>query len=120
MRYLREDVERRSHRRHQVWLPAQVDELKEGVAVTHDASPSGVKMVAASTLEVGATVSITFWIPPGGEQERHLTGRVVRVERNQADPLGMWPHRIAVEFDELDEELEPILRELALKLQPDK
>ena len=118
MRYLWRDVERRSHPRYRVWLPAQVDELKEGVAVTHDASPSGVKMVAASTLEVGTTVNISLQLPPNGERERHVTGKVVRVERNQADPLGMWPHRIAVEFDDVDEELESLLRELASMLQP--
>jgi hypothetical protein len=66
-------------------------------------------MATASTLEVGATVNITFHLPPNGEQTRTVAGRVVRVEVNQEDPHGMWPNRIAVEFDAPDPELEPIL-----------
>jgi hypothetical protein len=89
------------------------------MAITHDASPAGVLMVAASTLDVGAAVDITFQIPPSGKIEHHVTGRVVRVEKNASDPLGMWPYRIAVEFDHLDPELEPIIDAIALKHEPD-
>ena len=109
MRYQRYDVERRSHLRRCVWLPAKVDQLEAGMAVTHDVSPAGVLMVAASTLEVGATVSITFQTPPAGVPEHHVTGRVVRVEANDSDPQGLWPYRIAVEFDGEVPELEPII-----------
>ena len=118
MRYLLGCVDRRSHNRHRIWLPAQVDELKEGMAITHNASPTGVLMAAASTLDVGAPVTITIQIPTGEVQERHLTGKVVRVERNEADPYGMWPYRIAVEFDPPDPELAAVLDALAVKHEP--
>ena len=116
MRYQRWDVERRSHHRRCVWLPAKVEELEAGLAVTHDVSPTGVMMVAASTLELGAPVSITFQIPPAGQTEHHVTGRVVRVEPNESDPQGIWPYRIAVAFDGEAPELEALVDTLMRSL----
>lgn len=76
-------------------------------------------MVAASTLAVGERVSITFQIPPAGSVERHVTGRVVRIERNESDPQGIWPYRMAVEFDAEVPELERIVDELARRHEPE-
>jgi hypothetical protein len=118
MRYLPGSVDRRSHTRYRIWLPAQVDELKEGMAITHNASPTGVLMVAASTLDVGSSATITIQIPTSTPQERRHTGKVVRVERNAADPYGMWPYRIAVEFDTPDAEFETLLDLLEIKHEP--
>ena len=36
-------------------------------------------------------------------------GRVVRVEDNPEDPHGLWPHRLAVEFDQPEPELEWVI-----------
>jgi hypothetical protein len=89
---------RRASERSSLWLPVKVDALQEGMAVTHDASSHGVLMVAASTVEVGAKIKIT--LTPPGEAETHcVEGRVVRVDRNEKDPNGIWPYQIAVEFE---------------------
>ena len=98
-------MSRRTNERFQVWLPVKVDALKEGLAVTHDASSRGVLMVTASKLEPGSTVEIAVKLPEDPEL-RHVTGRVVRVEENPEDPHGLWPHRLAVEFDEPQPDLE--------------
>lgn len=104
-------MERRASERHRVWLPVRVDALAGGVAVTHDASQHGLLVVAASTLDIGAEVTVAVQPPDGGEQLT-VVGRVVRVEENEADPNGLWPHRIAIAFDSARPELEPLIGEL--------
>ena len=105
-------MERRNPR-YTVWLPIRVEELPEGMAVTHNASGRGLLVVTASALDVGSPVSVTIQLPPGGETEKSVHGRVVRVEPNDEDPDGMWPHRLAVEFDHPVPELEEVLKNLA-------
>ena len=104
-------MERRSDARHALWLPVRVDALKEGMAVSHNISRRGLLMVTASTLEVGAMITVTFRIPADAPDERTVVGRVIRVEKNEVDPMGLWPHRMAVQFDEPVPELEPLLEE---------
>lgn len=111
MRYAR-CVERRAPR-YTVWLPVRIEELEEGVAVSHNASGRGMLLVTATTLQVGSQVSIVVQLPPEGTAEKKVTGHVVRVEPNSEDPDGIWPHRVAVEFDEPVAELEKALAGLA-------
>lgn len=104
-------MERRTEHRYEVWLPVKVDSLKEGIAVTHNVSQGGVLMVAASTLDPGSAVTITLRTPDSQEVHQ-LAGRVVRVEPNADDPHGLWPHRLAVEFEKVAPELEWVLANL--------
>ncbi|MCB9578494.1 MAG: PilZ domain-containing protein [Polyangiaceae bacterium] len=92
-----------------------MDELQEGVAVSHDASDRGMMLVTASRLEIGAEVTIVLTVPPEGGEERRVHGHVVRVEPNLEDPQGMWPHRMAVEFDHKVPEVERVLAALEAK-----
>ena len=107
-----ERVQRHSSR-FTVWLPVRVKELPEGMAITHNASGGGLLMVTATTIDVGSPVSITISVPPEGSPEKSVHGRVVRVEPNSEDPDGMWPHKMAVEFDHPVPELDEVLRNLA-------
>ena len=102
---LRPTMPRRENDRFQVWIPVKVDALREGIAVTHDASSRGVLMLTASTLDPGAPIEVSLKLPDQAVPKR-VTGRVVRVENNEADPHGLWPHRMAIEFDEVVPELE--------------
>ena len=102
---LRPAMPRRENDRFQVWIPVKVDALREGIAVTHDASSRGVLMLTASTLDPGAPIEVSLKLPDQAVPKR-VTGRVVRVENNEADPHGLWPHRMAIEFDEVVPELE--------------
>lgn len=104
-------MERRTNHRYEIWVPVKVDGLREGIAVTHDASNTGVLMVTASTLKPGEPVTITLK-SHDKQQTRQLTGRVVRVEVNSEDPRGFWPHRMAIEFEEPVPDLERMLSEL--------
>jgi hypothetical protein len=91
-----------------MWIPVKVDQLKEGLAITHDASTRGALILTASTLEPGSKVEVSLKLPDSSVPRR-VTGRVVRVEANEADPNGLWPHRMAVEFDEEVTDLEWVL-----------
>lgn len=104
-------MERRTNQRYQVWVPVKVDGIREGIAVTHDASNTGVLMVTASTLDPGAPVTITLRSVDKRES-RELTGRVVRVEVNSDDPHGLWPHRMAIAFEHPVPDLEWMLSQL--------
>ena len=56
-----------------------------------------VLMLTASTLDPGASVEVALKLPDE-PVPRRVTGRVVRIEQNQEDPHGLWPHRMAIEF----------------------
>jgi hypothetical protein len=84
----------------------------DGVAVSRNISTTGVLMVSAAALEVGATVKVVFQLP-GDDEERVLESQIIRVEENDEDPAGLWPHRVALQFDKSVTELEPLLEEVA-------
>ncbi len=107
------EMTRRDNERYQVWIPVKVDQLKEGLAITHDASSHGALMLTASTLEAGSTVEVALKFP-GEPVPRRVKGRVVRVESNPEDPNGLWPHRMAVEFEEEVPDIEWVLGASAL------
>lgn len=105
-------VERRAPR-YTVWLPVRVAELAEGMAVSHNASSRGMLLVTADKVDVGSPVTISVGLPPDGSEQREVLGRVVRVEENTDDPDGIWPHRLAIEFDDVVAELDAVFRALA-------
>jgi hypothetical protein len=106
-------MSRRDAERYQVWIPVKVDQLREGIAITHDASTRGALILTASKLEPGSPVEISLKLPEN-DVPRRVTGRVVRVEENTNDPHGLWPHRMAVEFDEAVTDLEWVIGSSAM------
>ena len=105
-------MERREHRRRRFWLPVQVDGLPTGFAVSHDASDNGLLLVSDGAPEVGSVVRVTLVIPPGGNIEVTVSATVVRVSKNDEDPDGLWPTKVAVRFDAPVEKLEAYLAQL--------
>jgi hypothetical protein len=81
-----------------------------GLAISYDASSRGLLIASAASLEPGDTITVTFSVPPSAGDERTVTGKVVRVSPNDADPEGMWPNRLAVEFDEPVPGLDKVLK----------
>jgi hypothetical protein len=100
-------VERREGQRVEVWFPVQLDaeQLKARVAVSRDVSSRGCLLSTATTIAPGSRVSVTFHVP-GEAVARKIDGHVVRVEQNVEDPGGLWPVRVAIEFDQPVPELE--------------
>jgi hypothetical protein len=109
-------VQRRGHLRYQIWFPVQLDgNAQPKIAMTHNTSASGMLVAIASQLAVGEPVVLHFRLPPNGAEYR-LNGRVLRIEPNAEDPQGSWPFRAAIEFDEVAEQLQPLLEEAAARL----
>ena len=105
-------VDRRQFPRYRLWLPARIDAGQGAqLAVGHDMSRTGVLLVTGEALEVGREVVLLLTLPPTGEQERSVRARIVRLEPNDADPHGLWPFRVGVEFLEQDETIETLVRD---------
>lgn len=105
--------ERRDKNRYQVWFPVELDAdaLKKRLAVTRNVSSRGLLLSASTNLDEGSKVIVTFRVLPGDAQERSVQGTIIRVEKNTDDPDGLWPLRIAVEFDQPIPEIEAKLKE---------
>jgi PilZ domain len=111
--------ERRVHERFKTRLPATIagEAVELQLAIGHDMSQKGARIVTREELTVGAEVAVTLCIPPDGGPERTLTGHVVRSSTNVADPEGLWPFQAAIEFDEAVPELEALLEETRQRLE---
>jgi hypothetical protein len=81
----------------------------EGIGVSYDVSAAGVRVSCSHALEVGADVTVSIEVPGASPVVREVRGRVIRIGPNEDDPEGLWPHRVAVEFDERIEGLEALL-----------
>ncbi len=84
------------------------------MAMNHNIGAGGMLMVLGADLRVGETVRVTFRLPTG-DAEHHVQGTVLRIEPNAEDPEGSWPMRVAVQFDDVDAALEPMLETAAAR-----
>jgi hypothetical protein len=109
------DRERRARDRYRIWAPVDIatDARQHGPAVTYDASDSGLCLLAAFTLEVGAAVALTLDLAGDPPRTIETRGRVVRADKNEDDPDGLWPERLAIELEQPIEGLEQQLLSLA-------
>lgn len=93
-------MERRESERRGFWLPVAVEGLEEGIAVSHNASDSGLLVVCRTPPQVGARLRLTFRLPPESPTEVSVFARVIRVGDNVEDPDGLWPHQAALVLEE--------------------
>jgi hypothetical protein len=106
------DDERRKHERYALWFPVRIEAggKPEALGVTRDASRAAIRVSAATKLEVGERVTVTFSLPDDA-QEHRVEGAILRMEPNSDDPHGLWPFRLTVSFDREVPELEALLKE---------
>jgi hypothetical protein len=105
-------VERREHGRIRIWFPVQVDaeDVGQQIGISYDVSRGGILISAAQRMEVGKEITVTLrLLPIDAPVEKVVRGRIVRMGRNDDDPDGIWPFRMAVEFAEPIPELEGYL-----------
>jgi hypothetical protein len=104
-------MEQRRDTRYTLWFPVDVETAgaKHTLAVAKDVSQSGIAVSCPAGLDVGATVTLSFRIPPDTGEQRTIAGTVVRHQPNPDDPHGMWPHRVGIAFAEPIPEIESIL-----------
>jgi hypothetical protein len=114
-RLQRVTTERREGDRYQAWFPVQftAGALRDHLAISRDVSSRGMQLSAATDLEPGSRVTVSFRVMPDDSKVRSVEGKVVRVEDNTDDPDGLWPLRVAVEFDEPIPDLERQLADAA-------
>jgi hypothetical protein len=101
-------TERRGHPRYPMWFPVQVDgeDLGVAVGVTKDASAKGLLIDTNAEFAIGAPVMLTFRVSTHHAPQL-IEATIVRSLRNKG---GVWPYRVAVEFDDPLPHLEPSLR----------
>lgn len=105
-------MQRRAHNRYELWFPVELrGEQVEGMAVNHNVSAGGMLIALSAKLEEGAEIQVSFRMPPNLDRPFVVPGKITRVEKNRADPDGVWPYRVAVAFDEVDPELVPHLQQ---------
>ena len=67
----------------------------------NDLSVTGALLVIRGTLEIGDGVSLELYTSGDADAAPRLaSARVVRVEPLEAAAIGLWTHRVAVQFDE--------------------
>lgn len=102
--------EKRAHPRYCLWFPVLVEgEIGPVAAVCSDASSGGILINSASSIAVGAEVTVSFRVTPL-DDERVAKGRVVRLERRSDNPRDVWSHRLAIEFSEPQVELQELFK----------
>jgi hypothetical protein len=101
-------LERRERDRYRIWFAVDVrtPDGRGGDAVTYDASDKGLMLLAPFSIPLGESVRVTMQLAPGEGDARVVSGTVVRAGKNQDDPEGLWPFRLAVEFDEETPDIE--------------
>jgi hypothetical protein len=93
-------IDRRGPFRQRGWFAARVaNDGEESTTVTQDVSEGGVLLVSRKPMSVGDTVKLSLHVDPANEPPWMLRGRVVRAQPNNADPGGLWPHKVAIAFD---------------------
>lgn len=98
--------ERRQHQRVAAWAPIRVVG-RDVVVVVRDLSRSGVLFASAASFERGDELELDLVSPLDGGTLR-LSGSVVRVEPNVADPDGVFSHLVAVALTDERPELEAL------------
>jgi hypothetical protein len=113
--------ERREKNRYNVWFMMKVEPVSaeggEAAAVSHNASEKGMLLATAAKLDVGAPVKVKLRLRPDSE-ERLIEAKIVRVQKNENDTLGLWPHLVAVEIVPPMDDLDAVLAEAAKRTAP--
>ncbi len=104
--------DRRRSSRYLVWMLMQIKDEEKGewLAVSRNMSQCGALVATAAKLVVGQPISMSFQVSPEAP-EQLVEGTIVRIEQNVEDPKSMWPHRVALEFEDVLPEIEPFLEE---------
>jgi hypothetical protein len=95
--------ERRIGIRHFACFPAYVErpDGEKRTAMIHDLSASGALLVVRAKLQVDDAVSLELYVTADPDSPtRAASAKVVRVEPLGPKALGLWSHKVAVQFDE--------------------
>jgi hypothetical protein len=96
------NVERRCYNRRPVHAAVAIDttDRENRIGVTRNLSAGGVLFHTASRFNIGEKLDLTFRGPPVVPIDTRVRGRVVRASHDVRESGTLFPHVIAVEFDE--------------------
>jgi hypothetical protein len=105
-------AERRRALRQPLTIPARVDTKSrpQRFAMTRNVSKTGALLATPSRFHIGERATLRFRTPDSSDYRR-VEARIVRLELNPENHVGLWPYLAAVRFAEpLDDPLldEPI------------
>lgn len=120
-----DEENRRLAERHPVYFVAELlpdDGDRVQVAVTHDASETGLLLLTRAHLELGQSVTVRVLLPGDAPRQPPVTGRVVRREALSSSEVDFWREKVALQFDapaaQLAQELLAAAAQLAGRSQP--
>ena len=95
-------LERRTHERRPVHAAVAIDtnERENRIGVTRNLSAGGVLFHTASRFHIGEALAVTFRGPPVVPVDTRVRGKVVRACHDVQESGTLFPHVIAVEFEE--------------------
>jgi hypothetical protein len=95
-------AERRNFYRRPVHAAIAIDTAnrENRIGVTRNLSAGGVMFHTASRFELGEELDVTFRGPPVIPVDTRVRGRVVRARHDVKESGTLFPHVIAVEFDQ--------------------
>jgi len=99
---------RRAAERHVVYFVAELlpDEGERvRVAITRDASETGLLLLTRARLELGQSVKVRVVLPGEVGEGHAVTGHVVRREALSPHEVDYWREKVALQFDAPEAEL---------------
>ena len=107
-------VERRESTRHIACFPAEVDPGQDWAttALIRDLSTTGAMLLSRVPFTVGEPIVLQLHVS-AHLGPRQVSARVLRISPNPTSHQPIWPHEIAVQFDEAVLDLEGEIREIA-------
>jgi len=109
--------ERRVGYRHLACFPAYVQrpDGEKRTSMIHDLSVTGALLLVRTKLNVGDQVGLQLFIAGDADEGRFAVARIVRIELLDRQAVGLWTHRIAVQFEVPLMDFEPEIKALAEK-----
>jgi hypothetical protein len=103
--------ERRSHSRHRVCFPIQVDSSAkpDRIAMCRNSSIAGMLLATPSRYQPGERLRLRFRVTHEQREQAIIEGVVVRVLEDARSDAGWWRRLVAVRFDRILDALEPLL-----------
>ncbi len=94
-------AERRRALRQPVTIPARVDTKSrpQRFAMTRNVSKTGALLATPSRFRIGERATLRFRTPNASDYTR-VEARIVRLELNPDNHVGIWPYLAAVHFAE--------------------
>ncbi len=107
------DSERRRSLRLPLWVPTRIDTATQPnrFGMTRNVSSTGALLGTPTRFRIGERADIELRLP--NQEPKNVPGRIVRLEVNESDEVGLWRYLMAVRF------LEPLSEDVLIAATDD-